>query len=154
MPDQNLWHEIYMNLAGAVALQGTCPRAQVGAVLVRSGRPLSVGYNGAPPGMAHCKDNGCGTVDVGTYAQAVTSPPEATIHQGCVNAVHAELNAIAWAARNGIRTEGATLYCTHEPCIPCGQALLSARVVKVYYSVPYRAPFQFPYGMSEQLVMQ
>lgn len=139
MPNAGLWDEIYMNLAHAVALQGTCPRALVGAVLVRQGHPLSVGYNGAPPGMPHCAE---------LYGEH-----HALVEGSCKNAVHAELNSIAWAARNGIRTEGATLYCTHQPCIPCGQALLSARIIKVYYGKPYHMPFEFPVGMSEQLVM-
>lgn len=131
MPDPDLWHDIYMNLAAAVALQGTCQRAQVGAVLVRAGRPLSVGYNGAPPGMPHCEH----LVD-----------PTVT---GCTNAVHAELNAIAWAARNGIPTDGATLYCTHQPCVSCGQAIVSAGITRVFWSKPYRAPFRFPFPVYE-----
>lgn len=129
MPNPSLWDEIYANLAAAVALQGTCPRAQVGAVLVRNGRPLSVGYNGAPPGMPHC--------------DSLYGDHHALVESSCKNAVHAELNAIAWAARNGIPTDGATLYCTHEPCIPCGQAILSAGIVRVVYQIPYHSAFPF-----------
>lgn len=140
MPNQDLWHDIYMNLAAAVALQGTCPRAQVGAVLVRAGRPLSVGYNGAPPGMPHCAD---------VYGRN----HDVDFAGGCKNAVHAELNAIAWAARNGIPTEGSTMYCTHQPCIPCGQAIVSAGISVVYYDRSYHTPFEFPQGMSKQMGM-
>lgn len=129
MPNAGLWDKIYMNLAAAVALQGTCPRALVGAVLVRNGRPLSVGYNGAPPGMPHCQHDGYEVLSK-TFS--------------CTNAVHAELNAIAYAARRGIPTDGATLYCTHRPCVACGQAIVSAGIVAVYWSHDYSAPFEFP----------
>lgn len=139
MPDKQLWHEIYLNLAGAVALQGTCPRAQVGAVLVRAGRPLSVGYNGAPPGQPHCAE--------------LYSEHHHLAEGSCTNAIHAELNAIAWAARVGIPTSGAILYCTHAPCIPCGQAILSAGIVQVYYSVPYHNAFKFPDFMAHEVRM-
>lgn len=129
------WDTVYLNLARMVALRGTCPRAQVGAVLVRQGRPLSVGYNGAAPGMPHCTD-------------LRDDAPVGCNDDGCNNAIHAELNAIAYAARVGLVTKGATLYCTHQPCIPCGQAIVSAGIVRVCYVYEYRKAFIFPDGMD------
>lgn len=57
---------------------------------------------------------------------------------GCQVAVHAEANAIAFAARFGVATEDAALYCTHEPCAACAKLIINAGISEVYYTVPYR----------------
>lgn len=112
--------DVYLRIAEITSLRGTCPRAQVGAVLVMDGRLISTGYNGAPSHMAHCTDVGC------------------QIENGhCIRAVHAEANAIAFAARKGIATEGATLFCTHEPCSTCAKLLINAGIVAVHYMTSY-----------------
>ena len=66
-----------MEIARTVATRATCPRARVGAVLTRSRRILTTGYNGAPRGVAHCTEAGCLMVD-----------------GHCLRATHAEANAI------------------------------------------------------------
>lgn len=139
MPDVNFtesWDFIYMRLAIAVSRRATCPRAHVGAVLVRAGRPLAIGYNGAPPGMPHCDEEGCNG-----------NGPIPGHQQGCTNSVHAELNAVAWAARNGIATQGCTIYTTHQPCIACGQAIVSAGIREVVYRQEYHSAYVFPDNM-------
>lgn len=80
------------NIVKAIAQLGTCRRSKVGAIIVRDGRIISTGYNGSPPGEPHCLDIGC-LMDNGH----------------CVRTVHAESNAIAFAARHGIAVEGATI---------------------------------------------
>jgi len=75
-----------------VSYQGTCKRAQVGCLIVRDGRILCTGYNGSPPGEPHCTDVGC-----------------LMVNGHCVRTTHAEANAIAFCARHGIATEGATI---------------------------------------------
>jgi dCMP deaminase len=102
------------------AERSSCPRLSVGVVLVRDGRIISTGYNGAPPGMAHCTEVGC---DMG---------------EGCKRAIHAEVNAIAWAARNGVSTYGATMFSTRAPCVACAQVALAAGIVQIHYDVLYR----------------
>ena len=52
--------------------------------------------------------------------------------------MHAEANAIAWAARYGIRTEGADLFVTHQPCRKCAELVVNAGIVRVVYRHPYR----------------
>jgi deoxycytidylate deaminase len=49
-----------MEMALVVARRGTCNRKQVGAVIARDGRVISIGYNGAPPGLPHCSENNHG----------------------------------------------------------------------------------------------
>jgi dCMP deaminase len=103
------------------ARRSTCNRGQVGAIIVREGRIISQGYNGAPPGMPHCTDVGCEPAD------------------GCERTVHAEANAIAWAARAGISTEGASMYCTHGPCVNCAKLVASSGISTLSYLKDYHA---------------
>jgi len=107
-----------MSQALIISTRGTCSRAQVGAIITREGRPISTGYNGAPAGLAHCEHGG--------------------EEKGCEVAVHAEMNAIAFAARFGVGTENAALYCTHEPCANCAKLIINAGISEVYYLEPYR----------------
>jgi dCMP deaminase len=58
---------------------------------------------------------------------------------GCTRAVHAEANAIAYAARVGVPIEGASVYCTLQPCVACAQLLVSAKISRVVYLEPYRS---------------
>lgn len=115
--------EIHMEVAHVWRKRSTCLRGQVGAVLVVDGRQVATGYNGAPPGADHCTEVGCDVPDE---------------HSGCQRILHAEANVIAFAARHGIRTEGAVLYCTAGPCPKCAQLILSAGIVEIVYGIPYR----------------
>jgi dCMP deaminase len=114
------WDEYFMQIARTVATRATCPRASVGAVLVRDHRILTTGYNGAPRRVAHCSDVGCHMVN-----------------GHCVRSTHAEANAIVQGALHGISLEGATAYTTHQPCISCSKLLISAGVLRIVYDQPY-----------------
>src|SRR5688500_12131146 len=56
----------------------------------------------------------------------------------CSVAVHAEANAVAFAAKHGIATNGASLYTTVAPCLPCAQLVINAGIVSVMYLNGYR----------------
>lgn len=114
--------EMLMAIAFTVAKRGTCERASVGAVIARAGRVISTGYVGAPPGEEHCFSVGC---KLGN-------------HNGCTRTVHAEANAIAYAARYGVATDGAEIFSTHSPCEPCAKSIASAGIIRVVYAVRYR----------------
>lgn len=114
------WDTRFLKLAYDNAEHGTCPRAKVGAVLVREKHQLTTGYNGAPTDIEHCEDVGCLIVD-----------------NHCVRVVHAEANAIIAAALQGVSTAGATLYVTHFPCLYCAMMLINAGVARVVYSELY-----------------
>ena len=118
--------DYFMEIATVVAKRSTCLRNQVGARFVRNKRILTTGYNGAPSGLEHCDLVGC----------ARESVASGTHHELC-RAVHAEQNAIIQAALHGISIEGATLYCTHQPCILCAKMMINARVAKVVYQQSY-----------------
>ena len=115
-----------MQIAYVVANRGTCSRARVGATIARDGRILVTGYNGPPASLPHCTDpDGCTDAD--------REAPE-----GCLRSVHAEANAIAYAARHGIRIEGASLYCTHLPCLKCAELIVNSGLSSVHYAMDYR----------------
>jgi dCMP deaminase len=114
--------EVGIRLAVIFASRGTCTRAQVGAVITREGRVISSGYVGSPAGLDHCTTVGC---DIGESG-------------GCIRTVHAEANAIAYAARSGSSTEGATIYTTHAPCVDCAKLIINAGIVRVVYEFDYR----------------
>lgn len=114
------WDEYFMQIARNVATRATCPRACVGAVLVRDHRILTTGYNGAPRGVAHCTDVGC-----------------TLVNDHCMRATHAEANAIVQGALHGVNVDGSIAYCTHQPCINCSKLLISAGVRRVVYEGPY-----------------
>lgn len=120
--------DTFMAMAFTIAELSTCPRANVGAVLVRDRRILSLGYNGAPVGTPHCHDVGCELVG-----------------DHCVRSVHAEQNAIVQAALHGISTEGSVLYCTHRPCLSCTKILINARIKNIFFANEY---YSGPFAVS------
>ena len=118
--------DYFMEIASVVAKRSTCLRNQVGALFVKEKRILTTGYNGAPTGLDHCDIVGCAREGVAS----------GTHHELC-RAVHAEQNAIIQAALHGISIEGATLYCTHQPCILCAKMMINSRIKKVVYRESY-----------------
>lgn len=123
--------EYFIEIATIVAKRSTCLRNTVGSVIVRDNRILTTGYNGAPRGLPHCLDIGCLRND-----QQI---PSGTRHEKC-RAVHAEQNAIIQAALHGIETSGATIYCTHQPCILCTKMIINAGIKRVVYVYTYPDP--------------
>lgn len=101
-------------------------RLKVGAVLVKDDRIISVGYNGMPSGGSNQCENSYKTIDDKSYFE---TRPEV---------VHAEMNCIAFAARNGMATQDCSLVITHSPCFECCKLLLQAGVKAVYYDEEYR----------------
>ena len=112
--------EAFMKIAKVMAERSTC-RVPNGAILVRNNRIVASGYNGSPPGREHCIDVGCIVDTLGR----------------CSRTIHAEINVILMAARYGISTEGATLYCTTCPCPNCSKLLSNSGIVKVVYEDLY-----------------
>lgn len=51
--------------------------------------------------------------------------------------IHAEMDALFSALRQGKTTVGATLYCTTFPCHNCARHLVTAGIVRLYYIEPY-----------------
>jgi dCMP deaminase len=117
-------------MAVSASKRSTCLRKQVGTVISREGRPLSIGYNGSPAGQPHCTKVGC-LIDPVTGA--------------CIRTIHSEVNAITYAARYGIELAGALMYTTVSPCKPCADAIIGAGLYGVWYKEEYRVkePIQY-----------
>lgn len=128
MTDRPSIDEYLLEIATVVAKRSTCLRNRVGAVIARDKRILSTGYNGAPRNMEHCLDIGC--------IREQNNIASGTRHEKC-RAVHAEQNAIIQAALHGVSTDGATLYCTHQPCILCAKMIINSNIRRVVYIQPY-----------------
>jgi len=118
------WDDYFMDIARLVAHRSTCLRRQVGAVMVKSKHVLATGYNGTPSGITHCSETGC--------LRDQLKVPSGERHELC-RGLHAEQNAIIQAARHGIDIHGATLYCTHSPCIICSKMLINAGIKQIVY---------------------
>jgi len=111
--------EYFLKIASVVAERSTCLRHHVGAVAVRDKHILTTGYNGAPAGLPDCLELGCLRDELGIKS--------GTHHEIC-RAIHAEQNVIIQAALHGVGLGGATIYCTHSPCVLCAKMLVNARI--------------------------
>ena len=122
------WDKYFMQVADLISKRSVCLKTQVGAVLVKDSQILSTGYNGTASGVRHCKT--CTIMDI-----------EAASNRGNCPAVHAELNAIALAARKGICINGSTLYVNVFCCWHCLSTLINAGISEIVYSVDYTDNF-------------
>lgn len=137
------WDKRFMEMAFLVASWSSCYKQnrQVGAVIVRDKRILTTGYNGAGSGIISCKEKGeCLREKMGIAS--------GTRHEICY-AVHAEQNAIIQAAKLGVSVEGATLYCTHQPCAICAKMIINAGIKRVIFKEGY--PDEFSMKMFDEV---
>lgn len=128
MTDRPSMDEVLMNVAWQMSRRSTCAMMNVGALFARDGRVLSTGYNGAPTGMAHCWH------DPLEVARRADDPERHT----CTVAVHAEANAVAFAAKHGVDLDDAELFTTLAPCLVCAQLVINCGVSRVVVDRPYR----------------
>ena len=131
----NKWDERFMQMARLVGTWASCYQKErkIGAVIVQNKRVIATGYNGTPAGVRTCVERGeCMRKKLGIAS--------GTRQEMCY-ATHAEQNAIIQVARLGISTEGATLYCTHQPCTICAKMIVNAGIVRVVYEQGYLDPF-------------
>lgn len=127
------WDIRFMELTETVGRWASCHRRKVGAVIVRDHRVMTTGYNGAPAGIESC-------IERGECLREKLNIPSGTQHELCY-AAHAEQNAIIQAARYGININGATLYCTHQPCVICAKMIINAGINRVVYKEGYPDEF-------------
>ena len=133
--------EMFIKICQVVAQRSTCLRSQVGAVIVKDGRVVSIGYNGPVAGAPACGDlpeiEDFPTLgDFLGYRESHLS----TLCMGpnCTRSCHAETNAIAFAARAGVSVEGCTMYCTMSPCINCAKVIVNSGIKGLKYLEEYR----------------
>ncbi|NNM94414.1 MAG: dCMP deaminase family protein [Bacteroidia bacterium] len=117
--------DIYMDLAVTLAKRSHCVKMQVGAVLAKDTRIISLGYNGPPPGTHNC-DEEWGNVGCPRDSKG-----------GCSLAIHAEQNAILYAAKNKASIDGGTMYVTLSPCLACARIIYTAGIRRLFYLDSY-----------------
>lgn len=123
------WDKYFMTIAKTVASRSTCIRRQIGCVIVKDNRILSTGYNGAASGCSHCTDqNYCWREE--------NKIPSGEKLDRCF-AAHAEVNAIAQAAKFGTSINESDLYCTNLPCFTCAKTIVNAGISQVIYKGEY-----------------
>jgi len=122
----------YMDVAQRFAQLSSAKRLQVGAIVVKNDRIISIGYNGMPSGW----DNDCETY-TGTFSNE-GKPYDASLYKSKPEVLHAETNAIAKLARSPESGEGATIFITHAPCIDCAKLIYQSGITTVYYKNKYR----------------
>jgi dCMP deaminase len=123
----------YMKVAETFANLSTAKRLQVGAIVVKDDRIISIGYNGMPTGWDNCCEEEV-LVDYGNRSSdakyELKSKPEV---------LHAESNAIAKLAKSPESGEGASIFITHSPCIDCAKLIYQSGIAAVYYKNDYRS---------------
>lgn len=122
------WDNYFMEIAQLVSKRSTCLRRKVGAVLVKEKRILATGYNGAPTGLAHCKEVGC--------VREKLKIPSGERHELC-RGLHAEQNAILQSAYHGVSIKGSKLYITCHPCSVCAKMIINAGIEEVIIKEGY-----------------
>lgn len=156
--------QILMAHAALASARGTCPRKSVGVVIARDGRILSTGYNGAPKGLPHCQHqelSGHNLKQMASRGQFTETISRVEVYDNiiydvisagseivfqstaghrptCPFAVHAEANAIAFAARHGLKTENTELYTTMNVCLDCAKLVINAGIGVVVAAEDYR----------------
>ena len=119
--------EAYMDVAERFAKLSSATRLQVGAIVVKDDRIISIGYNGMPSGW----DNNCeDIVELDELVPTYKSKPEV---------LHAESNAIAKLAKSPESGDGASIFITHSPCIDCAKLIYQSGIATVYYKNDYRS---------------
>lgn len=125
------WDEYFLSLVKEVAKRATCDRGRSGCIVVKDKQIMCTGYVGSPPGLPHCDD-------VGHMMKKVVDD-DGTIRLHCVRTIHAEQNAICQAAKHGIDIDGATLYCSMEPCRTCAMLIMAVGIKRVVALKRYHA---------------
>ena len=130
MSDRTSWDQYFMRIAQIVAERATCTRAKIGSVIVKDKNIIATGYNGSPAGHPHCTEVGC--------LIYVSRDPDGEEEENCFRTIHAEINAIAQAAKHGVSIEGADIYVTASPCYHCLKTIMNTGITRVIYAKPYK----------------
>ena len=120
--------QAYMDVAERFAQLSSATRLQVGAIVVKDDRIISIGYNGMPTGWDNCCEDVVREDEVGFQVTKTKA-----------EVLHAETNAIAKLAKSGESGLGATMFVTHAPCIDCAKLVYQSGIATVYYKNEYRS---------------
>jgi dCMP deaminase len=120
-------HDVFMKTAFLFAEKSKCVSHHVGSVIVRDGRIISTGYNGTPPGLTNC----CDVFDPDNFNR------EDHHHWSNDNELHAEANALVFAAKHNVEVDNCDLYVTITPCNNCLKLISASGIKNIYYLYKY-----------------
>lgn len=119
----------YIKIAQSISELSNCVSYKVGAVIVKDGRIISTGYNGTPSGLSNCDS---------VFPMYDKDKSREEHHKFSDKyEVHAEANALIFAAKYGHSTDGSVLYVTTQPCMQCSKLIANSGITAVYYLNPY-----------------
>ncbi len=122
------WNQYFMQIAQVVATRSTCLRRKVGAIVVKNKRIISSGYNGTLSNLEHCEKVGC-------LRQKLKI--ESGQRQELCRGMHAEANALLFAASYGVDMHNAVIYSTHQPCVLCAKMIIQTGIRQVIFTGEY-----------------
>lgn len=121
------WHNIFLEIAEVIAKGSHCVSKKVGALIVKNKRIISTGINGTPPGLKNCDD-----VFVGPMYSL-----EEHHEWSLKNELHAEINALMIAAKEGISVKDSDIYILYSPCTNCCKSIIAAGIKNVFFRYVY-----------------
>jgi len=145
----------YMKVAELTSTLSYAKRLQVGAVIVNGNKILATGYNGMPSGW----DNNCESFEYMSIDAGGWVDPEEIYERWPFveddidpdlgyarryrlktkdEVLHAETNAIAKVSASTESSDGATMFCTHAPCINCAKLIYQSGINSLFYRDTYR----------------
>jgi len=110
------WDDYFMSIAVLASCRSPCARLNVGSVIIKNNRIISMGYNGYVPGAPHTSRI------IDNHEQSI---------------IHSEVNAITDCARRGVSLEGSKIYVTHFPCPNCFRTIAACGIKEVVYLKDY-----------------
>ena len=137
------WHKRYMRLAVEIGSWTSCFRRKVGAIITVNRRIVAAGYNGAPAGVPSCKELGYCLRENCKSGENLDICP----------AVHAEQNAIASAAKIGVKIENGDIYVTTFPCVSCMKMIIASGIKRIFYKEEYNSPLAIQLASSAGIEM-
>lgn len=146
MKNKFVW--AYMDVARRFSELSSAVRLQVGSIIVKDDRIISIGYNGTPAGW----DNNCEDKEYMDRGAGGWLDPEEIEMQWPFRdergryrlktkpeVLHAERNALDKLAKQGGGGDGATMFVTHAPCLECAKSIYGAGIKELYYAESYRS---------------
>jgi len=152
------FQELYRNIAREVAKMSHARRRQVGAVIVKDDRVISMGYNGMPAGWENnCEDRIYNTrfeqqadfswmcpvsykvVDIEDYYPLVDDEGKRYYLKTKPEVLHAERNALDKLAKGNESGLGSVMFITCAPCLECAKSIFGAGISRVFYSDDYNS---------------
>lgn len=135
-------HKVYLQMCNDLSSLSKCSKHKVGALLVKNDRIISNGLNGSPSGYTNCCDK---FQNIDTQSE----PGRSEHRKWSLDwEVHAEMNVLMFAAKNGVNTNNSVLYCNLEPCYNCLKHMVMAGVKEIYFSKKHKYNLETPEALD------